>query len=289
MNSLASGAAFVRPKSGIILPYILIAFGFSWAVWMATWWGAGRPSSFDSTPLVIAVYVGSFGPGIAGAIMSAREGRFREWISGFARWRMGWKGVAAITLPLPLGVLALTLALGYAPVPQKGVPSALFFATIFPAVVLNGMATAIMGAGPLGEEGGWRGYLLPRLLDRMGEIPASLLIGVVWSAWHLPVMVMVPEWRDGHSLAFYLPAYTVTVIGLSLLMTRIWLLARRSTLAAIWMHGVINALGSIAFNAKLWGGDWSSEANLLHYTAAIWIAAIVLHFVRPRDEPHPVD
>ena len=41
MNSLASGAAFVRPKSGIILPYILIAFGFSWAVWMATWWGRG--------------------------------------------------------------------------------------------------------------------------------------------------------------------------------------------------------------------------------------------------------
>lgn len=289
MNSLASGAAFVRPKSGIILPYILIAFGFSWAVWMATWWGAGRPSSFDSTPLVIAVYVGSFGPGIAGAIMSAREGRFREWISGFARWRMGWKGVAAITLPLPLGVLALTLALGYAPVPQEGVPSALFFATIFPAVVFNGMATAIMGAGPLGEEGGWRGYLLPRLLDRMGEIPASLLIGVVWSAWHLPVMVMVPEWRDGHSLAFCLPAYTVTVIGLSLLMTRIWLLARRSTLAAIWMHGVINALGSIAFNAKLWGGDWSSEANLLHFTAAIWIAAIMLHLVRARDDKRPVD
>ena len=122
----------------------------------------------------------------------------------------------------------------------------------------------------------------------MGEIPASLLIGVVWSAWHLPVMVMVPEWRDGHSLAFYLPAYTVTVIGLSLLMTRIWLLARR-TLAAIWMHGVINALGSIAFNAKLWGGDWSSEANLLHFTAAIWIAAIMLHLVRARDDKRPVD
>lgn len=288
MTSLASGAALARPKSGTLVPFILIAFGFSWAVWLATWWAAGQPSSFASTPLVIAVYVGSFGPGIAGAILSAREGRFREWLSGFARWRMGWKGVAAIALPLPLSVLALTLALGYAPVPQEGVPSALFFATIFPAVVFNGVATAIMGAGPLGEEGGWRGYLLPRLLDRMGEIPASLLIGVIWSAWHLPVMAMVPEWRDGLGFAFYLPAYTVTVLGLSMLMTRIWLLARRSTLAAIWMHGLINALGSIAFNAKLWGGDWSSEANLLHFTVAIWLAAIVLHFVRPRDNKQPV-
>ena len=122
--------------------------------------------------------------------------------------------------------------------------------------------------------------LLSPALDRLGEVPASLLLGAIWSLWHLPIMAILPEWRGGLSFGFYLPAYTVTVIGLSLLMTRVWLLARRSTLAAVWMHGVINALGAIAFSAQLWDGGWSAKVNLLHFTLAIWLAALVLHLMR---------
>lgn len=284
MITLDSGAASLRAnpaaRSSNIAAFLALAFGLSWIVWLGVWWAAGRPTSLAATPMLIAVYAGSFGPGLAGAVLSAREGRLREWATGFLRWRMGWLGVAAIALPLPLAVLGLTVALGYAPVPQEGVPPVLSYLTLFPAVVLNGVVTAVLGAGPLGEEGGWRGYLLPRLLDRLGEVPASLMLGVIWSAWHLPIMAILPDWRDGHSFAFYLPAYTVTLMGLSLLMTQIWLLTRRSTLAAVWMHGVINAIGGIAFSAQLWNGGWSSKANLLHFTLAIWIAALALHLLR---------
>lgn len=287
MTTFGSGASAARPHSvaraSAMPAFLALAFGFSWIIWLGIWWAAGRPSTLAATPMMIAVYAGSFGPGLAGAVLSAREGRLREWASGFVRWRMGWRGVAAIALPLPLAVLALTVVLGYAPMPQEGVPALLFYFTLFPAVVLNGVVTAVLGAGPLGEEGGWRGFLLPRLLDRLGEVSASLLLGVIWSIWHLPIMAILPEWRGGHSFAFYLPAYTVTVMGLSLLMTRVWLLARRSTVAAVWMHGVINALGAIAFNAQLWRGGWSAETNLLHLTLAIWIAALVLHLLRRFD------
>ncbi len=241
-----------------VATFLALAFGFSWLVWLGVWSATGRPDSLTATPMLIAVYVGSFGPGLAGAVLSAREGRLGEWAAGFLRWRIGWAGVAAIALPLPLAVLGLTAALGYTPVPMDGVPPVLSYLTLFPAVIFNGVVTAVLGAGPLGEEGGWRGYLLPRLLDRLGEVPASLLLG----------------------FSFYLPSYTVTVMGLSLLMTRVWLLARRSTLAAVWMHGVINALGAIAFSAQLWDGGWSAKANLLHFTLAIWLAVLVLHLMR---------
>ena len=284
MTILGSGAAEARPNSAArasnVPAFLALAFGFSWMIWLAGWWAAGQPDSLTATPMIIALYAGSFGPGLAGAVLSAREGRLREWAAGFLRWRMGWLGVAAIALPLPLAVLGLTAALGYRPVPMEGVPPVMSYLTLFPAVVLNGVVSAVLGAGPLGEEGGWRGYLLPRLLDWLGEVPASLLLGVIWSAWHLPIMALIPAWRDGLSFAFYLPAYTVTVMGLSLLMTRIWLLARRSTLAAVWMHGLINALGAIAFSAQLWDGGWSAKANLLHFTLAIWVAAVVLHLMR---------
>lgn len=282
--NLDSRAASLRAnptaRSSNVAAFLALAFGFSWIVWLGVWWSAGRPTSLTATPMLIAVYAGSFGPGLAGAVLSAREGRLREWVAGFLRWRMGWAGAAAIALPLPLAVLGLTVALGYAPVPMEGVPPALSYLTLFPAVVFNGVVTAVLGAGPLGEEGGWRGYLLPRLLDRLGEVPASLMLGVIWSAWHLPIMAILPDWRDGHSFVFYLPAYTATLMGLSLLMTQIWLLTRRSTLAAVWMHGVINAIGGIAFSAQLWNGGWSSKANLLHFTLAIWIAALALHLLR---------
>lgn len=286
MTFLVSGAASARPHSAAwaarIATFLALAFGFSWLVWLGVWSATGRPDSLTAAPMLIALYVGSFGPGLAGAVLSAREGRLREWAAGFLRWRIGWRGLAAVALPLPLAVLALTVLLGYAPVPQDGVAPILFYVTLFPVVVFNGIATAVMGAGPLGEEGGWRGYLLPLLLDRLGEVPASLMIGVIWSLWHLPIMAIAPEWRDGHSFAFYLPAYTVTVMGLSLLMTRVWLLARRSTLAAVWMHGVINALGAIAFSAQLWDGGWPARANLLHFTLAIWLAALALFLVPHR-------
>ena len=258
----------------------MLAFAFSWIVWLGVWWAAGQPDSLTATPMLIAVYAGSFGPGLAGAVLSACEGRLREWAAGFLNWRMGWAGVAAIALPLPLAVLCLTAALGYAPVPMEGVPPVLSYLTLFPAVVFNGVVTTVLGAGPLGEEGGWRGYLLPRLLDRLGEVPASLLLGIIWSLWHLPIMAILPEWRGGFSFGFYLPAYTVTVMGLSLLMTRVWLLAHRSTLAAVWMHGVINALGAIAFSVQLWDAGWSDKANLLHFTLGIWVAALALHLLR---------
>ncbi|MCA1379151.1 CPBP family intramembrane glutamic endopeptidase, partial [Bradyrhizobium sp. IC4060] len=44
----------------------------------------------------------------------------------------------------------------------------------------------------LGEETGWRGYTLPRLLHRAGPVVASCLLAVVWAGWHLPLL-----WTDG--------------------------------------------------------------------------------------------
>ena len=47
-----------------------------------------------------------------------------------------------------------------------------------------------------GEEYGWRGYLLPRLMP-LGEIKASLIVGVIWSLWHLPALAGGnPLWRQ---------------------------------------------------------------------------------------------
>src|SRR3546814_5546144 len=57
-----------------------------------------------------------------------------------------------------------------------------------PAVLLAGHLFRDPGA--LGEELGWRGFALPRLLELMDARRASLLLGLVWAVWHLPAFFL---------------------------------------------------------------------------------------------------
>ena len=230
-----------------------------------------------------AIYAGSFGPGVAAAVLSAisRPGSLKEWLRGFIQFRCGWRAYAAALLPLPMALLLLTIALGYASRLEglHGQAPVLLYLTVFPVSIFNGVATAIMGAGPLGEEGGWRGYLLPRLLEQGGEIRASLIIGIVWASWHLPVMAMFADWRSGVAFVAYLPLYTLGVIGLSFVMSRVWLLGRGSLIPCMWLHGLVNAVGGIAFGHGLWISRWSTEASTGHFAMAAALTATFLFWM----------
>ena len=212
------------------MAFVLLTMALSWSIWIMAWLATSRPTATTtSARMVIAIYAGSFAPGIAAAILSAMSplASLKEWLRGFIRFRCGWRAYAAALLPLPLSLLLLTIVLGYEPRLEglHGRPSILLYPTIFPVSIFNGLATAIMGAGALGEAGGWRGYLLPRLLDQGGEARAALIIGIIWALWHLPVMAMFADWRGGVPFLTYLPLYTAGVIGLSFVMSRVWLIA----------------------------------------------------------------
>ena len=211
------------------MAFVMLTVGLSWSIWIATWFATGRPATTTaSAGMIAAVYAGSFAPGIAAAFLSvvSKPAALKAWLRGFIRLRCGWRAYAAALLPVPLLVLLLTIVLGYAPRLEglHGQPAILLYLTVFPVSIFNGVVTAIIGAGPLGEEGGWRGYLLPRLLERGNEARASLIIGIIWALWHLPIMAMFADWRSGVPLATYLPLYTFGVIGLSFVMSRVWLI-----------------------------------------------------------------
>ena len=266
-----------RMRPGAML-FVLLTVALSWPIWILTWLATGRPATTTaSTEMVAAVYVGSFAPGIAAAILSAMSppGSLKAWLRGFIRIRCGWRAYAAALLPLPLALLLLTFVLGYAPRLEglHGRPAMLLYLTVFPVSILNGLVTAIMGAGPLGEEGGWRGYLLPRLLEQGGEARASLIIGVVWALWHLPIMAMFADWRSGVPFAAYLPLYTIGVIGLSFVMSRVWLIGGGSLIPCIWLHGLVNAVGGVAFDHRVWTSRWSTEASTGHFAVATALTA----------------
>jgi membrane protease YdiL (CAAX protease family) len=95
--------------------------------------------------------------------------------------------------------------------------------------------------GSLGEELGWRGFLLPRLHSLMGFTKASLATGLIWSIWHFPVVIAVfPLYRPGVPVWYALACFTVTVVAISFVHS--WLrLCSGSAWPSALLHAASNA------------------------------------------------
>lgn len=143
---------------------------------------------------------------------------------------------------------------------------AAFFVTLIVAPFFNCVFA-------FGEELGWRGYLLPKLLP-LGKIRAYLLVGIIWGLWHLP-LVLAGFMYPGQPLGGILMFTLLTVI-LSIFINE---LTRRyqSSLLAGWIHGVINTqrLGFLALlfpNVNPWLGGFSGVIGLVVWAAlGVWI------------------
>ena len=84
-------------------------------------------------------------------------------------------------------------------------------------------------AAPLGEEIGWRGVALPHLLTRRSPLTASLILGVIWSVWHLPGVLANPALR--------VPApFLLSVVPLAVLFTWQFLKSGGSLFIAVLFH-----------------------------------------------------
>jgi uncharacterized protein len=92
----------------------------------------------------------------------------------------------------------------------------------------------------LGEEIGWRGFLVPTLAKKMSYTKVSIVIGLIWAAWHYPALlwtnynIVVPAW-------YAIPCFTLSVIALSFILT--WLRVRSTSIwPGVLLHSSHNAL-----------------------------------------------
>ncbi|MCX8171972.1 MAG: CPBP family intramembrane metalloprotease, partial [Candidatus Bathyarchaeota archaeon] len=101
--------------------------------------------------------------------------------------------------------------------------------------------------GPLQEEFGWRGYALPRLLERHSALVSSVVLGVIWAVWHLPLNFMYwlgPQYVLGLSMFL---STVILFVFVSILFTWLYNNTGGSVFAALIFHTMLNLSTYVLF------------------------------------------
>src|SRR5215216_6067084 len=122
-----------------------------------------------------------------------------------------------------------------------------------------------------GEEYGWRGYLLPRLLP-LGEIRASVLIGVIWGLWHLPLLLAGLNYR-GVSIFLAIIVFTLVTVALSFTYTWFYVASSGSVLVAAVFHASTNQFSDTFWVPPLLSAATPFASSLV---GAVLIMALVV-------------
>jgi hypothetical protein len=138
-----------------------------------------------------------------------------------------------------------------------------------PTVIIVGGALGLPVT--LGDEYGWRGYLLPRLLP-LGEIKATLIVGLIWAFWHVPILLIGLNYPE-QSLIRVLPVFGITVLLMAFPFTWLYVDSRASVITVAVMHSLLNATRDTFTSPRYVGG------NPLIVSAGGLIAAAILFVV----------
>ena len=234
------GAARVDGLSNLVgahplVAYFVATFALSWIYWGLVLGLLGLRSLWWFLP-------GAFGPPVAALVVTGvTQGRsgVRAFLRRFVVWRVGigWYLFALVVLPLLVALAGYPLRDGSE---GSGGPIATVAGTYLAYIGF----LAVLGGGQ--EEPGWRGFALPRLQDRFGPLLGTVVLGLLWGLWHLPLFVLVADYnhagRDPAGVAVTFVVFAVAgTVGQSLLLTWLFNHSRGSVLLAVLAHASLNA------------------------------------------------
>ena len=261
-----------------IVIYVALAYGLAWALWFAVVYPMVNGGGLG-TSMQLAIAAGMFAPAIAAALtrLITKEGFKDAWIKPRAfkkTWRyyvLAWFGPLVLVLagaalyflinpadfdPSMSYVIQAMREQAEAMGVEMNIDDEAIRLTQIASLATLVIAPAINAVTCFGEEWGWRGYLLPHLLERF-SLPVTLLVsGIIWGIWHAPITVL------GHNYGLGYAGYPFTGIAamclfcivLGVFMSYITL-RTGSCLPAVFAHGMVNgsAAAGIIFSAT--GGN----------------------------------
>lgn len=261
--------------------FFVLAFTLSWLAWLpyilsgngVAAWGFTFPGGQFGSQLLGVLPGAYLGPIASSLLVTAvTEGRhgLRVWRSRMTRFRVNWRWYAVVLISVPAAMtLATTMVTDRAPV----LPAATVLAAFLPGLVLQMITTG------LAEEPGWREFAMPRMQRRYRPVTATLIVGVLWGAWHLPLFLT--EWGGSTNSGLKPLEFVVTVVAFSFVMTYVFNRSGESMPLVMLLHTSVNNFISTAWSDMFpsVGPENTTHAFLL---SSVIAALIILAATRGR-------
>jgi membrane protease YdiL (CAAX protease family) len=246
---------------------LLTFFGVSYIVTWGFWFAAGMTAS--AGPRWLLFLLGTFTPGFLALWLTGRaEGR--GGVAALLRRLVDWQVAARWYLFAVSYIAVIKLAVALV---HRAVTGAWpRFGDLPWYVMLAATLGSTLMGGQSGEELGWRGYALPRLAARFGLGWGSVLLGVLWAAWHLPLFFVSGTDSFGQSF----PLYLLQVTALSVAMAWLYANTRGSLLPVMLMHAAVNNTKDIVPSAEPNAANpWALSRSLVAWltVALLWSCA----------------
>jgi uncharacterized protein len=263
--------------------FFLLAFSISWAVWIPA---ALASYEIISLPVnaTFSGLLGVFGPFVAALVTTiVYDGTtgLKMLLKRLLTWRIGIRWylfVLVWPVALSLAKTAMAVLSGSAvpdfsqppfvrlyPLPP-GLLDSMPFIALLPFVFLQ---QTLIGSS-MGEEPGWRGFALPRLQSFQSSLSASLVLGLLWGVWHIPLWL-----TKGHAMQQSFLGWSIlSLVATSVLFTWVYNHTRGSLFIALLFHSSIAVCGLFLASA---------EAHPLIEVALNWgMALLVISLSGPR-------
>jgi membrane protease YdiL (CAAX protease family) len=212
-----------------ILSYALMYVPYFGHIWL-------RPG--EPVPLWTPVwFIGVFSPTVSAIFVAWVVGgavEVKRLLSGFARWKVSWFWyfAASFLLWAPFVIALVYMALG-------NPPAGLRAGWTVPLLLLQVFYQLF--SGPLSEEAGWRGFALPRLEAKYNALVSSLILGVIWTFWHLPLFYT----PGATQMSIPMPIYLLLVVTVTTYLTWLYNNTRGSLVITVLAHWAFNLTGTV--------------------------------------------
>jgi|GEM_PF-1817209 len=252
-----------------ILVYFSLVFTLSWCIWITT--AVVAPQYF-----IAATLLGAWSPTVVALyIIYQREGGqsvklFLKRLFSKAKWY--WYIIVLLTVPviaaLSTGLYTIT---GGEIAPIK-YPAGIPQETPILLVVTISFISGIFFGGPLAEDIGWRGFIVPELHKKMNAFNAAFIVGVVWVIWHLPFFFI----EGGEQVVGNIPIYWFAPLTIAWGVLFAWVyFSTKNILLPVLFHSSINT--TLGFFGVLNHADGQpNNTLLLIHTVITWVIVFVV-------------
>lgn len=217
-------------------------------------------------------------PGVAAIVTSLF---FRQNINNFG-WGLGngWLLIASYFYPI------IELFIVYGAIWYFGLGGFAGFESnfmtklaFFPMILMALEGTYFAGRSAMGEEIGWRGYLVPKLLEKYTPNQVSIFVGLVWAVWHFPIMV-TGDYGSETPLLYQLICFTLMIVGVNFIYTwfrikskSLWTGVLLHTAANLFIFDVFEDLTVNTGNTPYYAGETGA-------VFALWGSLLIFIFLR---------